>query len=162
MNRMKTIQVCIAALVLGACGFAFADTVTLKDGTIIDGIVTKPNQDTVVIQVGTVKVTIAAVAVAGIEANDKKGNTAAPGQGEAAKKLEDPLYVRTGLTREQREAVRDELDKLWSPDEADRSVGRKRLEELAKQMPVFQFIDRLKDEIATAMEPEEAGPDLGR
>jgi hypothetical protein len=26
---------------------------------------------------------------------------------------------------------------------------------------VFQFIDRLQDEIATAMEPEEAGPDLG-
>ena len=27
-------------------------------------------------------------------------------------------------------------------------------------MPIFQFIDRLKDEVATAMEPEEAGPDV--
>ncbi len=28
-------------------------------------------------------------------------------------------------------------------------------------MPVFQFVDRLKDEVETALEPEEAGPNLG-
>ncbi len=28
-------------------------------------------------------------------------------------------------------------------------------------MPVFQFVDRLRDEVATAMDPEEAGPDVG-
>ncbi len=38
---------------------------------------------------------------------------------------------------------------------------RTRAGEDLKSMPVFQFIDRLQDEIATAMEPEEAGPDLG-
>jgi threonyl-tRNA synthetase len=27
-------------------------------------------------------------------------------------------------------------------------------------MPVFQFVDRLRDEVATAMEPEQAGPDV--
>jgi hypothetical protein len=27
-------------------------------------------------------------------------------------------------------------------------------------MPVFQFIDRLRDEVATAMDPEQAGPDV--
>ena len=26
-------------------------------------------------------------------------------------------------------------------------------------MPIFQFIDRIRDEVATAMDPEEAGPD---
>jgi threonyl-tRNA synthetase len=39
---------------------------------------------------------------------------------------------------------------------------RTRAGEDLKSMPVFQFIDRLNDEVATAMEPEEAGPDLSR
>jgi hypothetical protein len=28
-------------------------------------------------------------------------------------------------------------------------------------MPVFQFIDRLRDEVMTSMDPESAGPDVG-
>jgi threonyl-tRNA synthetase len=38
---------------------------------------------------------------------------------------------------------------------------RTRAGEDLKSMPVFQFIDRLQDEVTTAMEPEEAGPDVG-
>jgi threonyl-tRNA synthetase len=45
--------------------------------------------------------------------------------------------------------------------EAQAVAVRTRAGEDLKSMPVFQFIDRLQDEIATAMEPEEAGPDLG-
>ena len=45
--------------------------------------------------------------------------------------------------------------------EAQAVAVRTRAGEDLKSMPVFQFIDRLNDEIATAMEPEEAGPDLG-
>jgi threonyl-tRNA synthetase len=45
--------------------------------------------------------------------------------------------------------------------EAQAVAVRTRAGEDLKSMPVFQFVDRLQDEIATAMEPEEAGPDLG-
>lgn len=45
--------------------------------------------------------------------------------------------------------------------EAQAVAVRTRAGEDLKSMPVFQFIDRLQDEILTAMEPEEAGPDLG-
>ncbi len=38
---------------------------------------------------------------------------------------------------------------------------RTRAGEDLKSMPVFQFIDRLQDEVTTAMEPEDAGPDVG-
>ena len=38
---------------------------------------------------------------------------------------------------------------------------RTRAGEDLKSMPVFQFIDRIKDEIAEAMDPEVAGPDVG-
>lgn len=45
--------------------------------------------------------------------------------------------------------------------EAQAVAVRTRSGEDLKSMPVFQFIDRLTDEVATAMEPEEAGPDVG-
>ncbi len=38
---------------------------------------------------------------------------------------------------------------------------RTRAGEDLKSMPVFQFIDRVQDEVATSMEPEAAGPDVG-
>ena len=46
--------------------------------------------------------------------------------------------------------------------EAQAVAVRTRAGEDLKSMPVFQFIDRLQDEIATAMEPEAAGPGSGR
>ncbi len=45
--------------------------------------------------------------------------------------------------------------------EAQAVAVRTRAGEDLKSMPVFQFIDRLQDEVATSMEPEEAGPDVG-
>jgi len=44
--------------------------------------------------------------------------------------------------------------------EAQAVAVRTRAGEDLGSMPIFQFIDRLKDEVATAMEPEEAGPDV--
>jgi threonyl-tRNA synthetase len=44
--------------------------------------------------------------------------------------------------------------------EANAVAVRTRAGEDLGSMPVFQFVDRLRDEVTTAMEPEEAGPDL--
>jgi threonyl-tRNA synthetase len=44
--------------------------------------------------------------------------------------------------------------------EAQAVAVRTRAGEDLKSMPVFQFIDRLRDEVAEAMDPEVAGPDL--
>jgi threonyl-tRNA synthetase len=44
--------------------------------------------------------------------------------------------------------------------EANAVAVRTRGGEDLGSMPLFQFIDRLRDEVATAMEPEEAGPDI--
>ncbi|HZP57152.1 MAG TPA: threonine--tRNA ligase [Dehalococcoidia bacterium] len=44
--------------------------------------------------------------------------------------------------------------------EAEAVSVRTRAGEDLKSMPVFQFIDRLRDEVATALEPESAGPDV--
>jgi threonyl-tRNA synthetase len=45
--------------------------------------------------------------------------------------------------------------------EADAVSVRTRAGEDLGSMPVFQFINRLRDEVATALEPEAAGPDVG-
>jgi threonyl-tRNA synthetase len=45
--------------------------------------------------------------------------------------------------------------------EAQAVAVRTRAGEDLKSMPVFQFIDRLQDEVTTALEREEAGPDVG-
>jgi threonyl-tRNA synthetase len=45
--------------------------------------------------------------------------------------------------------------------EAEAVSVRTRAGEDLGSMPVFQFIDRLRDEVATALEPEAAGPDVG-
>ncbi|MHB8515392.1 MAG: threonine--tRNA ligase [Dehalococcoidia bacterium] len=45
--------------------------------------------------------------------------------------------------------------------EAEAVAVRTRAGEDLKAMPLFQFIDRLQDEVATAMDPEEAGPGAG-
>jgi threonyl-tRNA synthetase len=45
--------------------------------------------------------------------------------------------------------------------EAKAVAVRTRAGEDLGSMPVFQFIDRLRDEVATSMDPEQAGPDLG-
>ena len=45
--------------------------------------------------------------------------------------------------------------------EAQAVAVRTRAGEDLKSMPVFQFIDRLQDEVTTALEREEAGPDAG-
>ena len=45
--------------------------------------------------------------------------------------------------------------------EAQAVSVRTRAGEDLKSMPVFQFIDRLQDEVVTAMDPELAGPDVG-
>ncbi|MHB8377696.1 MAG: threonine--tRNA ligase [Dehalococcoidia bacterium] len=45
--------------------------------------------------------------------------------------------------------------------EAAAVAVRTRAGEDLKAMPLFQFIDRLQDEVATAMDPEEAGPGAG-
>jgi threonyl-tRNA synthetase len=45
--------------------------------------------------------------------------------------------------------------------EAQAVSVRTRAGEDLKSMPLFQFIDRLRDEVTTQFEPEQAGPDVG-
>ncbi len=127
-------------LVLGGAAVAAADTVRLRDGSTFDGVVSRSDSNGVVLQMGGGTVSLPAADVVSIEKNDKKGDTNKLSR-VTGQKHNDSLFERTGLTREQRDTVRDAIEPLWSPDEAQRNAARKKLVEMGRQMPVFQFIE---------------------
>ena len=133
----------LTALALSAvCGSwaAVADTVTFKDGSTADGVVVQPNADTVMIQVGTGKMTFAMVDVASIEKNDKKGDPATF-KSTVTKRHQDALQQRTGLDRSQRDLVRDQLALMRSDDEGVRNAARRKLVQMGNEMDVFKFLN---------------------
>ena len=131
----------VGCLLTACAGIVGADTVTLTDGVKIKGIVTQPNQDVYVIQIGRGKMSVPAAGVAKVEKDDKTGPET-PEEEATIKKMEDPLTARMGLDSKQRDAVQAECQRLWSEDEADRNAGRKKLLEMAKTMNVFQYIEQ--------------------
>jgi hypothetical protein len=117
-----------------------ADTLYLKDGSTIEGTVTRNDAETVVIEIGNGQTTLSAADVARIERNDKKGQTMTLTI-LRAKQHQDGLDQRTGLTAEQRDAVRAAVEPLWSPDEAERAKARKKLLAMSKEMAVFKYLE---------------------
>lgn len=122
------------------CFVSPADTVRFKDGTTIDGVVSKPNQDVVTIKVGGGVVSVPACDVESIETNEKKGETGTT-RDIAYMRRTKFLEERTGLNRAQRDAARDTIALLWSPDEAARNAARDKLVAMGSEMPIFQFIE---------------------
>jgi hypothetical protein len=119
---------------------ALADTVYLKDGSTIDGTVVTSDGNSVVLEIGKGKTTLAAADVQRVEKNDKKGQVQALSI-LYANQHENDLDKRTGLTAKQRDAVRAVVDPLWSPDEAERSAARKKILAMSKEMPVFKYLE---------------------
>ena len=130
----------IFLLMIGT-GLVNADTLTMTDGVKIKGIVTQPNPDVYVIQIGKGKMSVAASAVSKVEKDDKRGPET-PEEEAAVKRIEDPLTARMGLDSDQRAAVQKECQNLYSDDEAVRNAGRKKLMEMAKTMNVFKYLEQ--------------------
>ena len=135
---MKKIML-VSVMVLGAT-CAFADTVYFADGSSLDGIVSHPNDTTILINIGTRSLTIDASTVSRVEPNDNKGDEAALVE-LLARQQQQALAARTGMSEEDRDRVRDALAPLRSSDEAARTDAHKNLKDLSATLPVFQYID---------------------
>lgn len=139
-HTLGKMLVILLVVLFVATGIASADTVKFKDGSAMDGIVTEPNQDTILLQVGKAKMTFPKVDVESIEKNDKKGDD--PKTVDAfAKRHNDSIEERTGLNRDQRDAVRGLFPKLRSEDEVERKAARQKLVEMGKSVRVFDYIE---------------------
>ncbi|NIA12850.1 MAG: hypothetical protein GWP08_02125 [Nitrospiraceae bacterium] len=162
----------LCAAVLCCAGVSQADTVFFKDGSKLDGLVGRPNADTIIIQLSSGRMTFAYADVARIEKNDKRNETAKV-VSLAAKRHAASLRERTGLNRKQRDEVRRAIEPLWSPDEATRNAARAQLVEMGGKMDVYKFIEAslpyTKGEVVpelmqvlVTMDPQRSAPVLER
>jgi hypothetical protein len=135
---MKRTLIVVAMLLAAPLGFA--DTIHFADGSFLDGVVSRPDANTVKIDIGTRTLSFAATLVSSVETNDKTGDESQITDA-LAKQQEQALEARTEMTSEQRDRVREALTPLWSTDEAVRNEGRRQLVILNAELPVFQYID---------------------
>lgn len=119
---------------------AFADTIYFADGSSLDGVVTYPDSATVTIDLGTRKMSFSASIISRVETNTKTGDESQVTEA-LAKQQQAALEVRTGMTDEERDQVREAMSPLWSSDEAARTAAHAKLIEMNKELPVFQYID---------------------
>lgn len=133
--------------------FAWADTIRFKDGSTMDGVVSRPDDATIAVQSGKARLTFPADTVASIEANDKTGDSASLAN-IAGKQHAQQLDERTGLNRAQRDEVRRVVEGLWSPDERVRNEARAQLVAMNKQMPVYRFLEQYVGYAKGAIVPE--------
>ena len=159
------------ALILAGTGLAFADTIYLKNGVPIDGVVQSSGTNQVVVKIGDNTVTFNSDEVASTETNDKTGVFDEKKAVEEAKAQEAELTQKTGLTFEQREKVSELLRLMWKNDPDDRDRAIKALVDMAKEMPIYQYLIHVMDdanircippilEVLTALDPENTLPIL--
>lgn len=133
-------RILFTAMMLLVVPVGFADTIHFSDGSFLDGVVSYPDANTVKIDIGTRTLSFSASLISSVEKNDKKGDESQITDA-LAKQQELALEARTEMTAEQRDRVREALTPLWSSDEAVRNEGRRKLVELNKELPVFQYIE---------------------
>ena len=139
-----------ALLILGAS--AHSDTVFFKDGSKLDGTATRPNDNCVALTVGNATMTFPASQVASVEKNDNKGTYTLDQI--RAKRHNDLMLERTGLTREQRDAARKVVVGLDSDDPKMRRAAREQLKQMGKQMPIFKYLNACLPYMRGARVPE--------
>jgi hypothetical protein len=101
----------------------------------MDGVVTRPNENTVVLEMEGGSLTFQASEVDRIEANAKRGTFQNP----MARKHEDELNRRTGLTAAQREELRALMEPLKSEDETEVNRAKKAILKKAETLDLFRF-----------------------
>ncbi|HPC16993.1 MAG TPA: HEAT repeat domain-containing protein [Candidatus Hydrogenedentes bacterium] len=130
----------ILAAMLCVTPWVFADTVHFSDGSYLDGVVSYPDSETIMIDIVTRKLSFSTSLVSRVESNSKTGDESQVTEA-LAKQQKIALEVRTGMTEEERDRVRAAMSPLWSDDEAKRNDARRKLADLNKELPVFQYID---------------------
>lgn len=119
---------------------ASADTVYFKDGTSLDGEVSRPNDNSIVLQAGNARLTFSVSEIDRIEENDRTGADYDLNAVMAAERQAEMREV-TGLTAEQREEVRQVLELLKSPEADIRRRAQEQLVNMSASMDVFQYLE---------------------
>ncbi|HRK33098.1 MAG TPA: HEAT repeat domain-containing protein [Candidatus Hydrogenedentes bacterium] len=128
----------IAAALLATS--APADTVVLKSGISVDGVVSKVNDNCIAVESGNGRIVYQNDEIESIEKNDKKGTLDLARVNPAALRHEQELEKQTGLNAEQREKVIAVVDKLAAEEANERNLAIKQLIGMQQQFDVYRFL----------------------
>lgn len=140
---MRNSFLLVLGLVLG--GFfvqnAAGDTITLPDGSTMDGVVKEINANCVALTVGDNTMEFQRSEITSFEKNEKHGDPSKPLVLPSVQKWQDKLNEDTGLAAEQRERVVALVDALYKAREIDeRQRAEKDLIALNKTFNAAKFI----------------------
>ena len=113
---------CCIGLGLAMAGYpllATADTITLPDGSTMDGVVKEINANCVALTVGENTMEFQRSEIASMEKNEKRGDPNKPLVLPSVQKWHDKLNEDTGLSAEQRDRVVALVDALFRAKEKD-------------------------------------------
>ncbi|NUM54384.1 MAG: HEAT repeat domain-containing protein [Candidatus Hydrogenedentes bacterium] len=138
MRLYKTIGP-MAAIWLGVLA-AQSDTLYLRDGSTLDGTVSRINDNCIAIQSGNGRIVYQNDEIDRIEKNEKKGTLDLARVNPTALRHEQELEKATGLKAEQREKLVALIDRLGREDVNERNQAIKELVALNQQLDVFRFL----------------------
>lgn len=139
VGRKTVVGVCMVPI-LAFCTVASTDTFVLKTGVRVDGVIMHEKDGVAHVKVGDKVMLMRTDEMVRVEKNDKEGGFDIESAIEAAKERERQRTLETGLTTEQRGAVKRAMGCLLSPDPLVQQKGHDQLIELAKQGRVFLYL----------------------
>ena len=133
----KGLAVVLVAVLVSA--YALADTVHMKNGVQVRGVVASRDENRVVVRIGERKVVLRTKEIARIEQNAETGVFDREKAKAAARARDRKLTELTGLTAAQRQAAEQAMDMLIVADPRVQEVGKRRLLAMGKKVDLFRY-----------------------
>lgn len=150
MQARFVVPVAVLALWAGA---AMADTLYLKNGVRVHGVVTERPDGIYKVQSGRNTVVYRPSEVERIERNDRDGSLDMEELRARWAEHDARMTERTGLTADQRRRVKDLMYQLQTDDEAKRHAVREKLIAMSEEMDVFGYLAYRFPEVSDRLSP---------
>lgn len=140
-SKIPSIAAGIALLTWCWLPVSQADTIMMKSGVQIEGIVRHEADGILEVQIGERTMRLRSNEVHEIEKNDRDGSLDLEALQEEADRQDKALTEQTGLDRAQRELVLQHIGLLTDPDSAKSSAARRALIAMGAEADLFPFIE---------------------
>jgi hypothetical protein len=130
-----------------------ADTIHLKTGVAVDGVIKDEDSVRYVVQVGKREVSFRKDQVVKIEQNEKTGLLDVQKLREEAQRKAEELFQKTGVTPAQRIEINSVKEGLIDPESEQYAEAKRRLVAMAEEMAVFDYFENLLESISPRFAP---------
>lgn len=137
----KRIIMSFPAAVVLLCATLYADTVYLKNGVQVDGVVVSESSDHVRLRIGNRESVFRGSEILRIEKNEKKGGLDLEKLKVEAAEKEKEMQEKTGLTAQERVRVSQLLGRMTSQNEDERVRGKNELLAMGKEADLFRYFE---------------------